>query len=165
MATFIDAKERPWELRLDAPTIMRIRQDCDPRFLLNDSPEDDTLLRMQRDPVLLCRVILLMCDKDRQQRDVSEEDFYLGVIGDAIDRATEAMLEAITFFIPRAKRELMLAGVARQQAMQEKIIALTKSKLQDPKMEEAVLRQVEEIIDASLGVHVTPPTNATSSQE
>lgn len=163
MATFADNKKREWEIRLDAPAIMRIRADCDPKFLLHDSPEDNTFMRLRSDPVLLCRVIYLLCDKQRQERGVTEEDFYLQVIGDAIDSATEAMLAAIVFFTPKADRILLEAGVKRQQAMHSKIVELAMRKMDDPALEEAILEQVEQVLESRLGV--TLPKNVSASPE
>lgn len=163
MATFTDNKQREWEVRIDAPAIMRIRADCDPKFLFHDSPEDNTFTRLRSDPVLLCRVIYLLCDKQRQERGITEEDFYLHVIGNAIDSATEAMLAAIIFFTPKADRTLLEAGVRRQQAMHDKIVSLAMKRLDDPAIEAAMLTHVEQILDARLGV--TLPKSVIATRE
>lgn len=116
MPAFRDNKDREWELFIDAPTAMKIRNDCDQRFLLNDNAEDNTYARLAGDPVLLCRVVYLLCEKQRKEREVSEESFYREVLGKAIDRATEAMLEAIINFTPARIGEVLQA-VAQVQAM------------------------------------------------
>jgi hypothetical protein len=108
VASFRDNAGQEWELRIDAPTIMRIREECDPQFMLGDESSDgNTYVRMQQDPALLCRVIYILCGKQRLERGVNEEEFYLQVMGDAIDSATDALLKSILSFIPRRARALL----------------------------------------------------------
>ena len=148
MAKFKDNKDVEWEITINATTVMKIRDDCDPNFLRNDDEIDNTYLRLQGDPVLLCRVIYLLCREQRQERDISEEDFYMEVIGNAIDRATDALLKAILKFVPKRTR-LILEAFAEQGELQQAAIEKAVAKINDPKLREKLLAELETKIETS----------------
>lgn len=163
MASFNDNSGKEWEVRLDAPTIMRIRGECDPRFMLEGDGEDNTYQRLQTDPVLLCRVIFHACHKQRGERQISEETFYFDVIGDAIDAATDALLKAMQSFTPRRMRELLGAFAAKQTRIRQLVTEKALARLNDPGLEEALVAMVDKQIDAAFAESLTPPSSATSS--
>ncbi len=137
MPSFKDQDARDWELPLDALAILKIREDCDPRFMLGDeSEEDNTCLRLEDDPILLCRVLYLLCDKQRADRSVSEADFYLKVLGDGdtIQAAGEAMVATIINFIQPRKRKWIEAVVAKQKAVEDLVIAKALAKMDNPEL-------------------------------
>ena len=154
MPSFVDNKERPWDLLIDAPAAMRIRSDCDPKFLLNDGAEDNTYTRLATDPVLLCRVIFLLCEKQRRERGITDEDFYLEVMGKAIDRATEAMLAAIVNFTPARTREILLT-VAQLTQTQAKAVSMTLERISDPAIQEMFIAELAAKLDLeALGISI-----------
>lgn len=164
MAHFKDKKDLEWEVNIDAPMIMKIRDDCDPNFLLNDDEKDNTYIRMQLDPVLLCRVVFLLCTKQRHERSITEEEFYMQVIGNAIDRASEAMLEAIQSFIPRRTRTL-LEMFAIQDKLQQEAIEKAVVKINSPELREKLQETLETKIDAEYQRVVTQLENVTNMQD
>src|SRR5689334_4376134 len=119
MATF-KANNQDWSLRLDAPTITRVRQECDPEFLQANEAYK-TFERVASDPVLLCRVIYLLCEKERKERKIEEENFYLHVLGsgDAIEQAAEALKDAILSFTPPRMRGLLTASAAKNERIRQ----------------------------------------------
>lgn len=165
MGRFTDKDGREWELTLDAPKIMEVRRDCDPLFLKeSDGAESTTFVRLSDDPVLLCRVLYVLCNKQRQRLKVSEEEFYLGVVGNVIDAATEALLQAMLSFIPRRRREALEATAAQIQAIQQLATTQALRKLQDPELEARVLAQLENDMDAAIGAALTLRRSASSLQ-
>ena len=154
MASFSDNKERVWELRLDAPLILQIREQCDPKFLLADDEEDNTYMRMRRDPVLLCRVMYLLTEKQRQERNVSEESFYMEVVGAAIKSATEALLEAITNFSHSPEDWKMLkALVDKDEEVRRLSRKMLQEKLEDKTLIDRVLKRTEQALNEQLTPH------------
>ena len=162
MATFKDTAGREWMVAIDAPSIMRIRETCDPQFMLNDANENNTYSRMQEDPVVLCRVLFELCLKQRQERDISEEAFYLGIIGDVIDDATAALLKAILSFSPRRTRELLEAFADKETRIQHLLSQTALDKIKDPQIEERMLTAAKARIDAAIEGYLTPLKSATS---
>lgn len=165
MPSFKDNKDRIWQIRIDAPSIMRIREECDPRFLLEDSETENTYLRLQADPVLLCRAIYMLCQKQIEQRDVSEEDFYMEVIGDAIERATEALLEAILNFTQPSMRSLLKAVASKTATVQSRAIEIAMAKVNSPQIEEQLLEAIQGKIDADVEKALTRLGSVTSSPD
>ena len=167
MATFKDKSGREWQLSLDAPKIMRIREECDPRFLLNDGDQENTFDRLDADPVLLCRVVFLLCSEGREKWNVSEEQFYGEVLGDgdAIDLAVEAMLQAILSFSRGRTRTVLATLAQKQQKVQRLLTEKVLTKINDPELEERIVAEAEARIDEVLGSRLTPPGSATSSPE
>lgn len=165
MPTFKDKAGREWSLSLDAPKIMRIREECDPRFLLNDGDEENTFDRLDADSVLLCRVVFLLCSEGREKHGVSEEQFYSDVIGDgdSIDAAVSAMLEAILSFSRGRTRTVLETLARKQQKVQQLLVEKVLTKINDPALEERIVAEAEARIDEVLGSHLTRPSSATNS--
>jgi hypothetical protein len=161
MATFTDAEGRDWTITIDAPTILAIREDCDPQFLLHDDGEQNTYTRLVADPVLLCRVVFLLCAKERKERAITEADFYASVIGDAIDGAVEAVLAAIVNFTPRRRRAILEAVAAKSNTLQDMATARALTKLADPAVAKAAEDMIERELAAAMASFTTRPPNAT----
>lgn len=161
MATFKDDNGKEWDLQLDAPKIIAVREECDERFML-DSGDENTFARLAADPVLLCRVLFVLCAEQREDRKVSEKDFYRALGGDAIDSATDALLKAIVSFTPRRQRELLEVGAAKTDKIRQVAMQRAMAKINDPALEEKLLAMVDAEVDRLLG-SLTPPTPATSS--
>lgn len=166
MPSFKDAKDREWELKIDAPAIMAIRDDCDPDFLRNDFDEgvNNSYDRMLNDPVLLCRVVYHLTAKQRRERDITEEDFYMQVIGETIDAATEAMLKAILAFIPRRTGKL-LETFAKQDQLRQQAATKAAAKMNDPEMEKKLMAIIENEMGAATEKLLTQLGSATGSPE
>jgi hypothetical protein len=162
MATFKDNKGRDWEIAIDAPKIMALRADCDPKFLLNDDDQENTFSRLQADPVLLCRAIFVLCKKQRETREITEEEFYLDVIGDAIDAATDAMLQAIINFTPRRTRELLELSAAKANLIRQRATDMALDRINDPQLVDTVVQRIGAEMDAKLQ-ELTRPSSATNA--
>ena len=121
---------------------------------------DSVYARMHDDPVLLCRVLYVLCRKQREQQQVSEEEFYVGVIGDAIDDATDAMLKAIVSFTPRRSRELLEVSVLKTDRLRQMATERALKKINDPALEAKLLDLIDQKMDEALG-SLTPRPSAS----
>lgn len=151
MSTFKDSKDLEWELpTIDAFLIMRVRRESDAKFLLNDTEDDNTADRLRNDPVLLCQVIYVLCEKQRKARELDDPTFYQQVIGGAIDRATAALIEAIDFFIPERTKALFAVVNAQDKVLQT-VIQKAGVAASDPEL----IAGIEKEADAALAKAVT----------
>lgn len=167
MASFKDSQDRSWKINLDGPKIMAIREECDSEFLkddFTDQSKPSTFARLQADPVLLCRVIFLLCEKQINERNVDEEDFYSSVIGESLDAATDALLEAVVNFSPRRTREMLEAFVAQDKIQQEATKRILE-KVNSPALMNEALAKIEAKVDAGLEQILTSLSSATDTQE
>lgn len=155
MATFKDAKDREWDVRIDAPAIIAVRDECDPKFM-QDTKDENTYTRLAGDPVLLCRVIFVLCGEQRATKNVSEADFYASLAGDAIDAATDALLKAIVSFTPKRSRELLEVSAAKTAKIRQIATDRALAKISEPELEEKLLTMIDAEIDRLLaGVTVS----------
>jgi hypothetical protein len=128
MSSFKDKDGREWQVRIDAPSIMRIREECDAEFLKNDEQnKDNTFVRLRGDTLLLLRVIYILCQEQRDKREISEKDFYQEVIGDgdAIAGAADALCKAILSFSQPWMRTLLQTFTAETEMRQEAVNMIT----------------------------------------
>lgn len=164
MASFKDKDGREWKISIDAPTIMRVRETCDPLFMVSDAKEgDNTATRLADDQVLLCLVLYRLCDEQCEKRDLTDEQFLKEVIadGDTIQLAVEALEVAITNFIPTKKRPLISAVAKERHAAERYAMEKTMARLSDPQTQTAIRQSIDEALNkvfARLG-------SATDSQD
>jgi hypothetical protein len=159
MATFRDNKEREWTIRLDGPSILRVREESDERFLLNDDVEPNTATRLAADPALLCHVIFLLCQKQREERSVSLDEFYEEVIGcgDTLAAAGDALEAALANFSHPRKRVFITAIAEKQRAVENLAMEQALAKIQDPALEEKIKLAIDAQIDAALNRLIQRP--------
>lgn len=161
---FTDNKDRQWDVCIDAFTVMQIREECDPLFLLNDGKDQNTYTRLREDAVLLCRVIYIICKNQIAARELDERSFYAEVIGTAIDRAMEAVLEAIINFTPTHQRDLLKAASAIASVndlASKKAISLMKEKIESTEFSTEMDRELRGIVEAQWSEAVTPQESAS----
>jgi hypothetical protein len=166
VAYFNDNEGRKWKIALDAPTIREVRKAFDGLDLADAKGE--AYEHLASDPCLLVDVIAFLCRDEIQRASLTERQFGEALIGDAIDGATTALLEAITDFFPQRQRSVMRCLVQQQDQMQTKARDLAMQKITDPTLQQAVTKKLEEAMDAEIRRILTQldsPTNAPASSE
>lgn len=170
MASFIDSKSREWTISICGPSIDDVRE-VDPQFLKDeDGAENNTASRLGEDPALLCHVIYTLCQKQREKRDVSLDEFYTEVIGDgeAIEAAGEALTTAIENFTPPRKREFIKVVAKKRKAVEELAMAKGLAKINDPNLDAQIEKMLDDAISkafARLGNATDSPDSAESTPE
>lgn len=109
MKSFTDNLGRAWTLVVNVATIKRVRALCgvDLNSIVeveDGKPSVKLLERLSSDPVLLVDVLYAVCKPECDQRNVSDEDFGASMAGDAVEQATDALLDEVIDFFPAAKR-------------------------------------------------------------
>jgi hypothetical protein len=142
-AEFEDATGRQWNIKITVDDIKRVR-----RMLGTDILEGGTekmLARLTSDVVLLCDVIYVLCKPQADAREVSDEDFGRALYGDALDRATEAFLEALTNFIPSRRRKVLRRIRKRADEIVEKLEELTEMELENGELDARIEAEMRKI--------------------
>jgi len=115
---FTDNAGRDWPVSLTVADVKRVRRvlDVDLANLMGeDVPEGKQLLaRLTTDPVLLVDVLYVICEPQATRDGVSDIEFGRAMAGDAIEQATDALLEAIVGFTPNPRERARLARVKRE---------------------------------------------------
>ncbi len=121
MATFTDAENRDWVLSIDVNALRRVRKRCDVKLM--DTLGGETLGRLAEDPVLLVDVLYVLVEPEARERDVSPEAFGRALVGDALDAAVEALLEALADFCPSRRGNLLRQCIERGKRQEDRILA------------------------------------------
>jgi hypothetical protein len=114
MHPFKDNADREWELSLNVAVVKRLRDLLKFDILANDVAA--TMDKLASDPVLLVDVIFVCCRDQAKTSGVDDEQFGTAMAGDAIDRATTALLEEFTdFFRDARQRDLARQLLAKSR--------------------------------------------------
>lgn len=152
MRTFQDSKGREWTVEITIATAKRLRDLLDVDLIAAYSDENDDLFqRLSVDPFLLCNVVYVVCKPQADAEGVSDEQFGEAMSGQPIENATEALLEELVVFFPRAKRTTFRKALNRMREMEAKAAAVTEAKLDDPEIERTMIARLERALDESLG--------------
>lgn len=175
MPTFKDANDREWTIKLDSPTILRIRSaTCDvdrckhlqgrgcTGIDLGDST-GETQYQLRRDVVMLVNTLYLLCQKEAHERGISDEQFGACVVGDAIERATIAMDGAIADFFQDGTRKILKAIALKDAEVRKLGLERALEKINDPQLAQQFVAAMEAELDDAVRKMLTPSSSATSS--
>ena len=147
MKTFKDNAGRTWTVDVNIATVKRVKSLL--KIDLTDAVEGKLLDRFILDPILLCDVIYVICKPEADKEKITDEQFGLAMAGDAIEHATEALLEELIEFFPELKRPALRAALGMFQTLQEKGAEFTVKYLNDPEFEKAMDQELKRIFNLS----------------
>jgi len=104
-ARFTDATGRDWLVEITVDTVRQVRKELDVDLM--QAAGGDVLERLAADPVELVDVLFVICRDQAEERGLSDVDFGRSLAGDAIEAATDALIDSIVaFFPPRLRKHL-----------------------------------------------------------
>jgi hypothetical protein len=162
MAQFTDGKNRTWQLNLDAPKISSVRSSLDINLI---DEEGQAMQKLASDPILLVDVLWHLCSPQVEPGKVTPVDFAEGLVGDVIETATAALVQAVVDFFPKRKRALLTAIVTEQRNIETLATEKAMAKLSDPTLREQVTTMVEKALDERVQEALTALASATSSPD
>ena len=158
MKSFEDKSGAKWELEVTVGVVKRVRAVLN----IDLAKLDETLYeRLADDPVLLVDLLWVLCEKQAQGRQISDEQFGEGLAGDSIEAATTALLEAVADFFPGPRRSLFQKVISKTATIEQTASKLAIAKLDDPRLEKAM----QERLNAEFEKALTQLSSATSSPE
>jgi hypothetical protein len=117
MKIFKDSEGREWIIKVTPNSIDRVQELAGVDLL-----GSDMLGKIMTDPLTLCRILVALCRPEMETRGITEEQFAEGFCGDVIEEAATALIEDISSFFPKGRRELMLKAAEKVKAAQEKML-------------------------------------------
>jgi len=105
MKTFKDNAGREWQLAINAASLRRVRDLLDVDLL--DVADGPLLERLSSDPILLVDVLYVLCQPQCEAQNVTDVQFGEAMAGDAIEQATDALLEEMIGFFPGRRRAIL----------------------------------------------------------
>ena len=110
MHCFVDSQGRSWTIRVDVNSIRRVREATGVDFgkvLIDKTIMSD----LSQDACKLVDVIYILVRPQCESQNVDAESFGAAMVGDPIDAACEALLDAIMDFFPSSRRMPLKAAV------------------------------------------------------
>jgi hypothetical protein len=164
MKTFTDNTGRTWTLVVNVATIKRVRALCgvDLNSIVeveDGKPSAKLLERLSGDPVLLVDVLYAVCRPECEQKGVSDEDFGAAMAGDAVEQATDALLDEIVDFFPAAKRKAFQRILSASRRFGEAARRRLEATLADGRFEDALVSELERLT----GLSPSAPESAEST--
>jgi hypothetical protein len=157
MHTFTDATGRTWSVAINVDTVRRVKALAGVNLM--DVVEGQLVARLQTDPVLLCDVLYAVCKPQADAQNVTDEDFGRSMAGDAIEAATEALLEDLTDFFPSGQRGLMRKALGKLKTYQAKALAVASQKLDSPDLE----KRLEDLLAPVGGSSSSSPASSDAT--
>ena len=164
MKSFTDNTGRTWTLVVNVATIKRVRALCgvDLNSIVeveDGKPSAKLLERLSNDPVLLVDVLYAVCRPECEQKGVSDEDFGAAMAGDAVEQATDALLDEIVDFFPAAKRKAFQRILSASRRFGEAARRRLEATLADGRFEDALVSELERLT----GLSPNAPESAEST--
>lgn len=120
--------------------------------------------KLESDVVLLVDTLWILCrTQARAVHGITDEVFGAGLGGDCIADATKALLDAITDFFPKDKREVVQTLVDQHRTKRELGFAKAMAMMTDPEKEKMLQEAMETRIQAEFQSLLTRLSGATSS--
>ena len=132
MKTFTDNASRTWTVAINVTSIKRVKDTLDVNLL--EAIEGHLLERLVSDPVLLCGLLFVLCKPEADAQQVSDEEFGQSMGGDAIDRATTALLEELVDFFPSGKRGVLASALVKLKHLETRAIEIATERLESPQL-------------------------------
>ena len=143
MKQFTDNKERSWTLSLNIATAKKVKDAVSFDLLSEDVGE--MVGRLAVDPVLLCDVIFILVSDQAARNNITDEDFGESMAGEAIGKATEALLDEIVDFFPPRKRKVLRMALVKMEEAEDLLMTRAEDLISSKTAEEIV----EEVINAA----------------
>lgn len=136
---FKDSADREWQVDITVNTIKRVRELTE----IDLASLDHALLKdILTDPIDLCNVLYAIVKPQADAQDVTPENFGEALVGNAIERATDALLEALVNFFPDSRSRVLKAALAKVKELDKKI--------QDLQMERIELLDAESLTSGNI---------------
>ena len=143
MKTFTDNKGRNWNIEINIATVKRLKG-----FNINlmDAIRGDLIKEVSDDPIYLADLIFYICKPQADELKISDEDFGSALAGDAIQKATDALLDELIDFFPPGKRQVLRKAWTRLQDAKANAEEAARHYLDGPKVDAIIEKELKNII-------------------
>lgn len=150
MKSFTDSADRDWTIEINVSTIKRVRALLEVDLL--DVLGGKLVERLVGDPILLCDVVYAVCKPQADALGVSDEEFGRAMAGDAIDHATQALLDELVSFSPSPRDRANLGRVlTKTREAMDKARDVVEQRIASGELDRAIDRAIEPILRPTPG--------------
>lgn len=141
MPWFTDADYRTWNVELTLDEIKRVRSQLDVDLL--DVGNETLFARLVQDPELIVDVLHVVLGPQCDDQRLDAVAFARGLRGDALDAASQALLEALVDFFPRRRREVLRAALAKTDRWLDATADHARSVIESDRLDTLLEQQIE----------------------
>jgi hypothetical protein len=118
MPTFRDSLDRPWTIEITFLEVKKLRAELQLDVLAMFEQDSNLFERLSRDTILLVDVVSVLLSDQIRAKEMDEREFAKGLLGDGLQNATNALVEALLAFSPPLKRGMLKAVWEQQQKLE-----------------------------------------------
>ena len=146
MQVFKDAEGVEWGISLNVDAIRKVREQCQVDLHKLD---ESSLQALIEDDEKLVDVLHEVLKSQAEKRDLDATGFASRLIGPAIDRAADALMEELVFISRSGKAQILGALWQKIKAADELRIQSVMSKLESGVIEQMMMDQIEKTLTKS----------------
>ncbi len=105
MKCFKDGKGQTWDIVLNVSQLKNIKSILGFDILAED---ENKILSLYNDIMMFCDVLFVICKKQANERNITDEKFGELLVGDVISLAIDAFMEELSDFFPNPRRREIL---------------------------------------------------------
>ena len=162
MRQFKDNAGRTWTVDINVATLKRVRGLTGVDLM--QVIEGTLIEKLIRDPVLLCDVVYAVCKPEADAAKVSDEEFGKAMAGDAIEAATQAVLDELISFCPSPRDRANLGRVLQAtNRVMEKARDVTEKRIETLTSEGELDKLVNRLLETSGRSSTSAPEPSAST--
>jgi len=163
-ATWTDSKGQVWSMAINVHAIQRARNLVGVNLI--DVFDGKLFVQLSDDPVLLVNTIYAVCKPQADERNVTDEQFGELLVGDAIDEATDTLVQGVLDFFPTGRREVLKRLWEKTSKARSAATTLATNKLDSSRIDEAleaVMKEASDEIDRQIDTILNKHGNTSGS--
>ncbi len=146
MHTFRDSKNRTWSIDVNCDTIEQVKAVTEANLLDLLDGLSTLAAEVAAFPPLMAKLIEAAIAEQIAAAKIEPREFRRAMGGDALNDATDALLEELVLFCPRHRRQVSAAVLEKQRAVEKAATELALERLADPDLG----RQVQAALETQL---------------
>ncbi len=147
MASFKDAQDREWTVRIDVNALKAVRDELDFDLLTQQGAEQ--LAKLAADPILLVATLYVLCKDQIDERELSPEEFGAAFLGEAIAEAVDALMEGMIGFFPERQRRILMRVKEKSNQAVEQALAKVEAALDSGEMARTIEDRISSGVDST----------------
>ena len=156
MAKFTDNAGREWIITVNVGSVRRVR-DLAGVNLLDIADGGKVIGDLLSDPCRLVDTVYAICKPQADVLNVSDEMFGESLVGDSIDRATQALFEGIADFFPQGRRQALMKVIQKLNDFQKRTLEAASAKLDSPELDRLMQQALSDFSGSLPGSSVLTP--------
>ena len=147
MHKFKDVDNNEWVIQLDTHMARSLRKELGVDLLNLD---EETISKLSSDTETLVDIISFICTDQIKSKDMDERKFAQCMVNDALDNASEALMQELVFISRRSRREIVAKAWEKIKAAEELMTARAMDMLDSGVVERKTEEAIQEM-EAQLG--------------